>query len=316
MTILITGAMGFIGLGVAAQLAGQEELLLGYNRNRPADAGLPEPLGSAPAARLDVSSPYSVTRAVREHGVDSIVHLAVPGLGAMPPAEETTTAIGGLVNVLEAAYSSGVRRVTVASSLAVYAGLESGPFHEDRDLPVHSPSATSAMKKAEEILALHYADRTGLDVVLLRIAVIYGPRYHTLANMAGRLVHQAVRGELPAHRAGPWTSKQLGGGLDLCYVTDCARAIARIHTAPTTEHRIYNLGTGRPPVGAAELVEAVRLAVPDAALPTEPLAGAEAAPGDRHMDTARIRDEFGITPEYSVEAGVKEYVDWLGDHPL
>jgi UDP-glucose 4-epimerase len=314
--ILITGAMGFIGLGVAAQLAAQEQkLLLGYNRARPADADLPEGLAGAAAERLDISSPYAVTRAVREHDIESIVHLAVPGLGAMPAAEETSTAIGGLVNVLEAAHSSGVRRVTLASSLAVYAGLDSGPFHEDRNLPVHSPSATSAMKKAEEILALHYADRTGLEVVQLRIAVIYGPRYHTLANMAGRLVHQAVRGELPAHRAGPWTSRQLGGGLDLCYVTDCARAIARIHTAPTTRHRVYNVGTGRPPVGVAEIADAVRLAVPDAVLP-DGLLDAEAAPADRYMDTTRALEEFGIAPEFSLEDGVRDYVSWLRRHPL
>jgi len=314
--ILITGAMGFIGLEVASQLAVEgEKLLLGYNRTRPADADLPAVLSAMPAERIDVASPYAVTRAVRTHDVESIVHLAVPGLGALPVAEETSTAVGGLVNVLEAAHASGVRRVTVASSLAVYAGLEDGPFREDRDLPVHSPSATSAMKKAEEILALHYADRTGLDVVLLRIAVIYGPRYHTLANLAGRLVHQAVRGGLPANRVRPWTNEQLGGGLDLCYVTDCARAIARIHTAPTTQHRIYNVGAGRPPVGARELVAAVREVVPEADLPDLPACAAPIG-ADRYMDTTRVRDEFGLVPQFSVTDGVRDYVAWLRDHEL
>lgn len=312
--IMITGAMGFIGQAVAAQLAAQkEEILLGYSRTQPSDSDLPAGL-TATFERLDTSSPYAITRAARQHDVESIVHLAAPGLGALPPAEETNAAIGGLVNVLEAAHSSGVRRVTVASSLAVYAGLEGVPYREDRDLPVCSPNPTSAMKKAEEVIALHYADRTGLEVVLLRIAVIYGPRYRSLANMAGRLVHLAVRGQLPSHRAAPWASGLLGA-VDLCYVTDCARAIARIHTATTTEHSIYNVGSGRAPVRINELAAAVRLAVPGAVLP-DSVDRVRPDNGDRYMDTTRLREEFGIVPEFSIEDGVRDYVAWLQDHSL
>jgi nucleoside-diphosphate-sugar epimerase len=197
----------------------------------------------------------------------------------------------------------------------VYAGLGDGPFGENRDLPVASTSATSAMKKAEEVLALHYADRTGLDLLLLRIAIIYGPLYSTLANLAGRLTHLAVRGSLPERIAGPWTTSQLPGGLDLCHVGDCAAAITAVHTAARPAHRIYNVGAGRT-VTPADLLDAAAKAVPGAVLPEEIRETTPPTPGSNHMDVSRVCEEFGFTPRFSVEDGIRDYAEWLADHEL
>lgn len=306
--ILITGGMGFIGMHVARELAATDDVVLGYNRTVRTPAEMTELIGrEVPGVRLDTGSPYSVARAIAEYRPDSIVHLAVPALGAFPPAEETLANITGLVNVLEAAQNGGVPRVSLASSLAVYGGLDGGPYAETRALPVESASPTGAMKKAEETLALHYADRTGLDVRLLRIAVIYGPLYSTLANLAGRLTHLAVRGTLPDRVAGPWTAAQLPS-LDLCYVRDCASAIRTVHTAERPAHRIYNIGAGRT-VTPADLLDAAAKAVPGAALPEE-VRDAPTAAGT-HMDIGRIGEEFGWAPKYSVDDGVRDYAEWL-----
>lgn len=314
--ILITGAMGFIGIHVARELAKTTDVVLGYNRTRRSPEEL-EALVGAPVhtEHIDVSSPYSLARAVGKHRPEGIVHLAVPALAAVPPAEEAMANISGLVNVLEAAHVGGVQRVSVASSLAVYAGLRGGPFHEDLDLPVTSTSATSAMKKAEEVLALHYGDRTGQDVVLLRIGIIYGPLYSTLANLAGRLTYLAVKGSLPPGRSTTWTVEQLAGGLDLCHVEDGARAIAGLHCAASTQHRIYNVGGGRA-VSTQDVVEAVSSAVPGAVLPDEVYNTGALERPEAHMDISRAREEFGITPRLSLEEGIRSYADWLRAHDL
>jgi UDP-glucose 4-epimerase len=315
--ILITGGMGFIGIHVARRLAESDKVVLGYNRTKRSSAELRHLIGAdVRTQQVDVASPYSLARAIAAHRPTGIIHLAVPGLGTMPPAEETLANMTGLVNVLEAATVGGVERVSLASSLAVYAGLERGPFREDRDLPVASTSATSAMKKAEEILALHYADRTKLDLILMRIGIVYGPLYRSLANPAGRLAHLAVKGALPQGATISWSPAQLLGGLDLCYVDDCARAIAQLHLARSLRHRIYNIGGGRT-VAAGELLDAVRSAVPGAVLPEMPQA--EPARGERadgYMDISRAREELGISPEFSIKRGIDEYVAWLRDHAL
>jgi UDP-glucose 4-epimerase len=64
-------------------------------------------------------------------------------------------------------------------------------------LPLESASHTAAAKKAVEVLGLHFADSTGLPVVLLRLAAIYGPLYHSMANLPSRLCHAAVRRQAP-----------------------------------------------------------------------------------------------------------------------
>lgn len=314
--ILITGGMGFIGMHVARELAANDDVVLGYNRTVRSREEMTELVGrELPAVRVDVASPYSLARAIAEFRPDSIVHLAVPGLGALPPAEETLANVTGLINVLEAAQTGGVSRVSLASSLSVYAGLADGPFDEGRPLPVTSTSATSAMKKAEEVLALHYADRTGIDLLLLRIAIIYGPLYSTLANLAGRLTHLAVRGTLPDRLAGPWTASQLPGGLDLCYVRDCAAAIRAVHTAARPAERIYNVGAGQT-VTPVDLLDAVAKAVPGAILPEELREISAPTPSRAPMDISRISGEFGWEPRFSVEDGIRDYADWLADHAL
>jgi nucleoside-diphosphate-sugar epimerase len=171
------------------------------------------------------------------------------------------------------------------------------------------------MKKAEEILALHHADRSGLDVRLLRIGITYGPLYHTMANPVSRLTHLAVRGSLPAGKSVTWTPQQLLGGLDLIHVHDCARAIATIHQAPATTHRIYNVGGGAS-VSADELLAAVDAAVPGAVLPAELRHTGTRENANGYMDIGRARQEFGITPQYDITAGVQQYAGWLRDHEL
>ena len=107
--ILITGGMGFIGIQTARALAGRDDLVLGYHRSIRSEQELKSLIqAEVETVRLDVPSPYSVNRAVAQFRPDSIIHLAVPHLGAMPPAEESLANMQGLRNVLEAAVPGAV----------------------------------------------------------------------------------------------------------------------------------------------------------------------------------------------------------------
>jgi UDP-glucose 4-epimerase len=311
--VLITGGMGFIGLHTARRFldAGETVVLTRYRALREPSFLKGEPESRMRVEFLDLADGWALLDVLRRHHVTSIVHLASPPLNAAP-AQAYGTGLRALVNVLEAGRQHGVSRITVASSVSVYADAGRGPWHEEMPLPVESPNYTAAAKKAAEILTLHFGDRTGLDVVALRLAGIYGPLYHSMANLPSRLCHAAVRGgeaDLEGLRSGLPYAEAAG---DLCYVRDCATGIQLVHTACGLPHRIYNVGGGRPTTNS-EVASAVARVVPGVrfVLPPGRSPGAETA----YMDLTRVCRDAGYKPAFDVAAGIAEYVEWLRSNP-
>jgi nucleoside-diphosphate-sugar epimerase len=175
-------------------------------------------------------------------------------------------------------------------------------------LPVASSNPTEAYKKALEVLGLFFGQRTGLDIVFLRVAGIFGPLYHSMANFPSRLCHAAAHGravDTGGMRYGPPKADE---GRDHCYVKDCALGIQMVHSASNLQHRIYNVGNGRSTT-AAELVAYVRKVVPDFQFELQP-------GGDQtYMSLDRTTSEVGFTPKYGVADGIADYIDWLKTHP-
>ncbi|HUY06905.1 MAG TPA: NAD(P)-dependent oxidoreductase [Acidimicrobiales bacterium] len=309
--ILITGGLGFIGLHTARALIdmGEEVVLTQYRVPR-APAFIKDDFGkTAFIERLDVTDADALAAIGKRHQIDSIIHLAVPGLGALSAAEDFHVNMTGLLNVLRAAEEWKVRRVSIASSLAIYGSILELPHREDMTFPLSSTNPTEAYKKAYEVLANHYADRTGLDLVNLRIAAIWGPLYHSMSNLPSRLVHAAVKG-FPAKVDGPRGPSYLEDGWDLCYAPDCGRAIALLQVAKNLSGRTYNIGSGRG-VKNRELLEAVQKVMPEftAALPAghAPGSGGEIA----YMDLSLIKRDVGYEPQFSTDAAIADYIAWL-----
>jgi UDP-glucose 4-epimerase len=311
MTTLITGGMGFIGLHTARAFldAGEDVVITYFHTWREPSFIKDEYHKRVQIARVDVTDREGLLALGKQHKIARIAHLAVPGLGALGPVADLKTNLVGLTNVLEAALEWGSKRLTLASSVAVYAGLQAGPFVEDTRLPIASGNPTETFKKAWEILALHFASRTGMEVVSMRIGGIWGPLYHSMANLPSRLVHAAVQGidpDLASSRGGvPFAAD----GGDLCYVKDCAQGIQLLTRTETLRHSIYNLGSGQATTNG-ELLAAVKQTVPTCTLELQ----AGRSPRwrqDVYMDISRLKADTGYEPRYSVETGVQDYVDWL-----
>lgn len=313
--ILITGGMGFIGLHTARRFldAGERVVLTQFRARREPDFIKSEIGARAVVESLDVTDSAALRDVVKRHSVTGIVHLAVPGLGALDPSDDYRVNMLGLLAVLEAAREAHVRRLSIASSIGVYGSLPAGPFREDMPLPVTSTSPTEAFKKAFEILGLHYADRAGMDVVMLRMGGIWGPLYHSMANLPSRLCHAAVQGRAPDYSGARGGTPYADDASDICYVKDCAKGIQLVHMAEWLGHRIYNIGGGVA-VSNRGLVHAVHKAVPAAQLPLEQGSGPRAR-DHSVMDLSRIGADVGYVPEYDVERGVADYIAWLREHP-
>ena len=227
--------------------------------------------------------------------------------GAEPPVEATRTAIGGLLNVLQAAQDWDVR-IGVASTIGVYGGVSTeGALREDLPLPMTSGHVIPAFERIGELVADHLADASGVEIVNYRIAAIWGPRGR-VANpffAAPQLVHAAARGTAPDLSAlgRPAFAED---AIDLCCVKDCARAIALLQLADRLNHRTYNVASGRATTNA-EVITAIRKVVPDARveLPT-------GGTGRRnHLDITRAHQDTGYRPAYDMDRATADYLAWL-----
>jgi UDP-glucose 4-epimerase len=311
--ILVTGGMGFIGLHVVRSLldAGQE-VVLTWNRSwRVPDFWADEVGKRVQTERVDVSNPHEVMAAAALHKVDSIVHLAAPGIGQSSVTQDYATNMAGLINVIEAAHSLGVRRLTYVSSSTVYLGLREGPYGEDAPLPIASANATAAFKKAGEVLLQHYADRYKLDIASVRPRAVYGPLYYSMSNLPSRIAHAAVKGVTPEY--GPAGTPFADDTADFTYVKDCAEVTRLVHLAESLKHRVYNVGGGRA-FRNQELADGVRSVISDAQIPLQPGENPRGNPRDNYLALDRVKDEFGFTPAFPVEKGMPDYLQWLSSH--
>lgn len=319
--ILVTGGLGFIGLHTARALldAGEDVVLTRHRRG-----ALPSFLAGQEGTRLRVEPADSadadrLAEIVGACGVDGIVHLAGPPRSGIGPVEEMRVAIGGLLAVLEAAQRCGVPRVSVASSLAVYghpaaAAPGARAPREDQPLPAAADHPIQAAKLAEEAMGSYLGRMTGVEVVFLRIAGIYGPCYRTLLNAPARLCQLALgRGDRIAGLPDPLAAHP-DEAFDLCYVKDCARAICLLHLARPLPGRVYNVGVGASTT-MADLVAAVNKAGVGPELALRESAGPPPDHGPA-MDIGRLRADVGFEPEWSTQRAVEDYLRWLRDHEV
>jgi UDP-glucose 4-epimerase len=313
--ILITGGMGFIGMHTTRKLldAGESVVVSYNNAQREPDFWKAEIGKRVFPERVDTSNPHAVLEAGINHGVTGIVHLVSPRLGVLSPGQEMKVNIDGLLNVLEAARILGVKRVCIASSNSVYGMVPDGPFREDMPIPVESASPIDAFKKSFEVLGLHYGDRTGVEVVMMRISGVFGPLYYSMFSAQSRMSHAAAKGT-PADFGGSLTGAPFEDDRsDYAYVLDVATGIQKLQLAPSLSHRVYNIGSGRAD-SYGEVAAAVKKVVPNAQINLQSGASGKGK-SNPVSDLSRIGEDVGFAPEYDLERSIAEYIEWLKTNP-
>lgn len=233
--VAVTGATGFIGRHVCAELAaGGDEVLAIV---RPGSPRRPPPDAVALNAELTAS-------ALREAftGVDAVVHLAGV-ISAIDDAEYMAANVVGTREVALAAAAAGARLVHVSSLAAAGPASPAAPRSED-DPP--SPVTAYGRSKLDSEAAVHAID--GLSWVILRPGVVYGPGDRAMLP----LFRAAKRGVLPL-------VGRTGAAYMFVHVSDVVRAIdASIGVLPPGE----TVFVGHPkPISTREALEAIRTAV-------------------------------------------------------
>lgn len=311
MTVLITGGLGFIGSHVVREFLEQGNKVVATRFGADRLAPFLEPhLGNGLIVEpLDVASPHATIDVCRRNKIDSIVHLAGPQIGAIAPIEEYRINMAGLLNIMEAARIVEARRVSIASSYAVYMGLD-GPLVEDMLVRLTPSHPIEAFKKSEELLGQYLASVSGIEFISLRFGSVYGPLYTTLRHLPAQFVHAAVSGRaapldvpgLPPFYSGDHAT-------DLCYVSDCARGIHLIHSSDRLRHESYNIGGGQS-LTNQDVADAAAAVFPGLEIRMEQGVGPNNWP-DASLDTSRAREDAGYTPRFTIEQSLESYAAWL-----
>lgn len=328
MTILVTGAAGFIGAHVCRALLMRGDRVVGIdnmNNYYPAtlkQARIDRLIGAAPAFRFvhaDFADQAALAAAVAGDAMDSIVHLgAQAGVrhSIEAPRDYAHSNLAGQLEILELARGHRVRHLVYASSSSVYGDAARLPLSvADRaDRPVSFYAAT---KRANELMAESYAHLYRVPMTGLRFFTVYGPWGRP--DMAlWRFTERVLRGEpLPLYNGGAMQR-------DFTYVDDIvAGVLAALDRPPHDDgtekpggylspHAVYNLGNDQPEQ-LGVLVDLI-----GKACGTTPILDPQPMqPGDvtaTWADIGPARRDLGYAPVTPLATGVPAFVAWYRDY--
>jgi nucleoside-diphosphate-sugar epimerase len=305
-SFLVTGGAGFIGSHIVQTLLQQNK------RVRVLDnfsTGKKENLdgfqGDLEILEGDIRDLEMVRRAVQK--IDIIFHEAAFVSNPKSMLEPKTCYdinVGGTENLLEEARHSGVKRIVVASSAAVYGESEAMPLTEDTPLLPLSPYAVS--KHIAEIFAGMYTRSFGVEVTALRYFNVFGPRQAPNSEYAAAIpifIHRLLNNEtITIYGDGGQTR-------DLVFVQDIVRANLRAADHPGAAGHVFNICTGME-TSVQMLVDTLRRAFPGS---HEPIYAPPRA-GDIYRSMGnpqRAKEELNFQPQTSLEEGLIQTIEWM-----
>lgn len=323
MTVLVTGAAGFIGYHVSRALLGRGERVIGIDNLNPYyDPALKEARlaelgklnsGAFEFHRVDFADHEALEAALEGSAFEHIVHLGAQAgvrYSIDNPRAYVSANLGGHLNLLETARQRRVRHMIYASSSSVYGGNTVLPFRvEDRvDTPV---SLYAATKKADELMSQAYAHLYRLPQTGFRFFTVYGPWgrpdmamwIFTRKILAGEPIDVFNHGEM--HR-------------DFTYIDDIVAGILAALDAPPVDdgggapHRVYNLGNSRSEALLDMIAVLERACGRSAEINLLPLQPGDVP--DTFADIEATRRDLGFEPKTTIEEGVPRFVDWYRDY--
>jgi len=312
MNFLVTGGAGFIGSHVCERLLHDGHAVWAFDdlnpfydpglkrRNLRDIQSLAKPFEFIHGDLCDCAALNELFDGVK---FDQVIHLAARA-GVRPslaePALYLRVNVEGTVNVLEAARKNGVKKIIIASSSSVYGVNAKVPFSESD--PIFSAiSPYAASKLACESLGHVYHHVYGLDVTVLRLFTVYGPRQRP--DLAIRKFAALIQAGQPIPVFGDGSMAR-----DYTYVTDTVDGIIAA-TQRESGFQIFNLGESQT-VTLGRLIELIEEALgKKAVIDRQP-----PQPGDvpvTFADIAKARTQLGYQPKIKIDSGIKLFIDWF-----
>jgi UDP-glucuronate 4-epimerase len=312
MNFLVTGGAGFIGSHVCERLLCDGHAVWAFDdlnhsydpqfkrRNLRDIQSLAKPFEFVHGDCTDRAALDEIFSSVK---FDQVIHLAArAGVRASlaEPALYQRVNVEGTVNVLEAARTNGVKKITIASSSSVYGVNAKIPFSEND--PIFSAiSPYAASKLAGEALGHVWHHLYKMDVAMLRFFTVYGPRQRP--DLAIYKFSQLITAGKPIPVFGDGSTAR-----DYTFVTDTLEGIIAC-TKKEFGFEIFNLGESET-VKLSRLVELLEAALgKKAVIDRQPM-----QPGDvpiTFADISKARALLGYNPQVKIEQGIKLFAEWF-----
>tara|TARA_B100000212_G_scaffold332885_1_gene301643 strand:- start:612 stop:1625 length:1014 start_codon:yes stop_codon:yes gene_type:complete len=330
MSILVTGAAGFIGFHLCKRLLYEDNEVIGIDNLNPyydvdlKNSRLKELFKVSNKNfhfyRKNIEDQNDMDKIFDKHQFKIVVHLAAQAgvrYSIKNPYSYINSNLVGFGNILENCRRNKIKNLIYASSSSVYGGNKNLPFNEDQSVD-HPVSLYAATKKANELMAHTYSHLYGIPTTGLRFFTVYGPWGRP--DMALFLFTKSILENTPI--------KVFNYGKmvrDFTYIDDIVESLIRLITKPATidknfsdtkpssskswaPYRIFNIGNSNP-IPLMEFIQAI-----------ENNLGIEAKkefleiqPGDvpiTSSDSSSLEEWIDYKPNTSVKEGINRFIDW------
>ncbi len=251
MTVLVTGGAGYIGSHIvrAFRLAGLEcvvvdDLSSGHREFVPADVELID---------TNILDTTLVAKAMVEHEVDAVVHLAgfkYAGVSVQRPLHTYEQNVQGTVSLLQAMHESDVDKIVFSSSAAVYGTPDVDLVTETTPTAPESPYGESKLigewllRDAARAFPMHHTSLRYFNVVGSAVPDLYDTSPHNLFPL---VIEALLEGRTPRIFGDDYPTPDGTCVRDYIHVADLADAhvvAAQKLLAGQDLEPVYNLGSG------------------------------------------------------------------------
>ena len=336
ISILVTGAAGFIGSSLAIKLLDEKINVIGVDNlndyysiilKKDRLKNIEQKRGSSMYWKfheISIENQSDVFELFKLYNPDIVINLAAQAgvrYSLENPNAYIKSNLVGFFNIVEACREFNVENFIYASSSSVYGGNKKFPFKET-DSSNHPISLYAATKRSNELIAHSYSHLYGIPMTGLRFFTVYGPWGRP--DMAPIIFAKAILEEKPI------SIFNFGSMIrDFTYIDDVVEAISRCCFKKATasesfqplnpdpsisfaKHRIFNVGNSKP-LDLELFIKLLEKNLGKKAIKKYE----ELQPGDiiaTNSDSNLLKEWIGFQPSTTIEEGMKKFSAWVKDY--